>query len=523
MFIFIVFALIGCIEEVSVEDDLQELLDTIQIPTEVTGNLDLETSFNIDGNEVEAEWQTTASSVITKDGIVTVTLNDQNAILILKLTLGDKTLSKQFPIVVKGNDDYLLLYAVVQSQINFYDFELRESLILPTTYLQDDKIINAEWVSSNTAALSSSGTIYPSDEDVEVDLSLTLSINNIIREETFTFTVLRDPATEPVSWWHTVDVYSGQILNEALPPVTPQCFAGAIYRKVVSSKDYWLGIEAVVTVPEFLPDVERFDDSKQSYYLDNASVYMGGNANFESDIGLSWKIGYSDDQSKVLSRSGIAFRPFWRYITNKEPNCTNCFRNSNVNDFEYYYFPGDKIRMSVFTPEPGLLQMRIELLELTENVKYVNQRAKYNLGDDFNRVFTTEPFFSEGTGIVKTEFKRVNAIDQVSNEGKQTINTNSEVNDAIWHEVYLYREIDDDIYKVPLTKARSAAMTCPLGANINGDFSDAFKISYDGVNEDLGGEVISLKPNNGTGKLYNLAAIIVDYDLRKYYAVSNKK
>lgn len=43
-----------------------------------------------------------------------------------------------------------------------------------------------------------------------------------------------------------VPLYEGEIEGEILPPPPPACFLGAWYRKVVSSKDLWLGIEGVI-------------------------------------------------------------------------------------------------------------------------------------------------------------------------------------------------------------------------------------------------------------------------------------
>lgn len=502
----------------SVQENLELIMNSIEIPAELTEDLELPAHYSYEGIEADASWHSTASSVITSAGVVSITSYDQTATLVLTLSIGEVSVFKNFDVVVLGNVDYLLLYAVLHNQIDFGNGQVSENLVLPETYIQDNKVVEATWISSNEEFLEADGTIHPGQQSNQVTLYLKLTYNGVFREDSFTLTILPDPNSLPINWWHTVDVYTGAIVGEALDPSVPSCFHGAVYRKVVSSKDYWLGIEAVVTIPEFIPDVDRYDATKPSYFLDNASLYMGGNAYSESDVGLTWSIGYFNSESTSYTTSGIAFRPFWRYITSVEA-CTNnnCYRNANVNDFQFYYFPGDTIRMSVISPTPGYMQMRIELLSLTTNEHFVDARARYGLGDDFERVFVTNPFPSAGMGAAKAEFKRVNAIDQVANEGKPTLNTNSVVENSIWHEVYLYRMIDGVLYRVPMVDTRSASMTCPLGTNINGDFSNAYEISYEGVDQSLGGEVVTLNPNNGTGKLYNTEMIILNDQKRFAY------
>jgi len=500
---------VTAIQELSDEDILSMILDTIQIPQETSQNILLEDDFTVNDYTASATWRSTASSVISSSGEIVNNVANRSAVLVLTLTYNEEIISKNFSIIVLGNPNYLVLYVVFNTLIVLPTEAVSENMILPTEYLVDDKVVTAVWSSLDESIISSTGVIFMESFEQSVDLQVELSYNSVTETETFTVTVAQDPMTLPVNQWHLSPTYTGIIDNEASKPYTPTCFQGAIYRKVVSNRDYWLGIEATITLPEFIPDPERVDASRFSYYLDNASIYMGGNAYYESDVGLGWSIGHISAASPIVSSSGVAFRPFWRYITNTE-GCTNnnCYRNSNVNDYEFYYFPGDTIQMSVFSPTPGYMQLRIELLTETTNPDYAQKRADYGLTGDFNHLFVSDVFPSAGMGEMKAEFKRVNAIDQVSNEGKPTLNTNAQVNDAIWQEVYLYRRIDDLLYKVPFTENRSASMTCPLGSNVNGDFSDAFDISYEGVNKDLGGEVVTLNPNNGTGKLYNLVAYI---------------
>lgn len=494
-------------------DPLEEILKQIEIPSEVTNNLDLKNEYTYNGYTAKATWHSTDSSVISSDGKIVVDVEDRTATLQLKLTLDDRFVTKNFDIVVKGNTDLLLLYALYTNKLRLLPTTVTEDLEIFDTYEIDGKTVEAIWESSNPEVISPTGKVSRSSQDEIVTLTVTLKLGLATRVESFQIKVLQNEDTLPINNFHKAEVYLGTIPNEAPDPAIPQCFAGAIYRKVVSSRDSWIGIEAVITLGEFTPDEARFDTSKMSYYLDNASVYMGGNAQYESDIGLTWSVGYEGPNNYSVTKKGVAYRPFWRYITSMETGKReNIYKNAPASSFEFYYFPGDKIRMSVISPKPNYLQMRIELLELTTIPKYVAQRQKYNLGDNFNRVFITDPFPSEGMGLIKAEFKRVNAIDQVGNESKPTINTNAKVENAIWHEVYLYRKINDKLYKVPMTENRSASMICPLGKNQNGDFTNAFKISYNGVDISLGGEIVTLDPKNGTGKLYNTSVIIPKKD-----------
>lgn len=493
-------------ETMSKEEILAAAALQINIPSTIEADLNLPTKLYVGEEEVSASWHSTASKVIDSEGRITPNVADKTATLIVTLEYLGESTTLNFDVTVKGNEAFLVIYAVLNSLVEVPTKAITEDLNLPTEYTIDGKTVTAVWESSDTSSLSNSGVITLKNYPVFLELNLTLSYQGITQEEIYEVIVGQDPETLPVNSWHMAPVYTEVIADEAPDPSTPSCFPGAVYRKVVSSKDDWLGIEATITLPVFNPDPERFDDTKQNYYLDNASIYMGGHSYYESDVGIAWMIGHTDNVSATISRSGIAFRPFWRYITTQE-SCTNnnCYRNANVSDYEFYYYPGDTIQMRVFSSRPGYLQMRIELISLTTNPDYVNVRETYGLEAGFEKIFITPEFPSAGMGELKTEFKRVNAIDQVANEAKPTLNTNAEVLNAAWHEVYLYREIDGIIYKVPMTEERSASMFCPLGTNVNGDFSEAFIVSYEGVDKNLGGEVITLDPNNGTGRLYNLA------------------
>ena len=292
-----------------------------------------------------------------------------------------------------------------------------------------------------------------------------------------------------------VKVYRGEIENEIFPPSPPPCFSGAWYRKAFSSRDYWLGIEGLIELGEFFPDESRFNLDGKGRYMDNPSVYMGGNSSRESDAGLSLNIMYpTADTSYDLTPASpkLGYRPFWRYIyyeaediegnvTRREVNSWNVTHPKNLS---YYYFPGDVLRMSVYSPLPDYLQLRIEVVKPTEIPKYAKLRRGYGLPGNRPADFFSPCFYSKGHGYDKAEFKRVNAIDQYGNEGYKAQETKARVTPAVWREVYLYREIGGEVMKVPFHARRYGSMVCP----------DDRAITVSPCNPDLGGEIIEIHP-----------------------------
>ena len=304
-------------------------------------------------------------------------------------------------------------------------------------------------------------------------------------------------------------IYTEAIINESGAPIPPSCFQGAYYHKVFSSKDYWTGIEAEVTLP--MPDINRYettyndslDIDPNARNLDNPSVYMGGHAMTESDVGLSLKTSLFKNTSGVeaISVGSYAFRPFWRYITTHSydagsydrPNgrfysvsCSgsgttkNCIANWDFEDTQYYYLPGDKVRMIIYSPKPNWLQLQIELVEASTLPYSVGVRT-FN-GWKQPESFISPIFPSSGHGDMKAEFKRVNAIDQVANEGKPAKESTTIVRDAIWHNTYLYRKIDGVQYRVPMNLNRAAVMNCPLPSQFQSS----------GIDLLTGGETVSI-------------------------------
>ncbi|WAC39316.1 hypothetical protein [Pedobacter sp. SL55] len=99
------------------------------------------------------------------------------------------------------------------------------------------------------------------------------------------------------------------------------------------------------------------------------------------------------------------------------------------------------------------------LLIADKKVRFVVEGA----GKKFERDFTCDGYLLNAVG----EFKRVNAIDQVANEGKPVQATKTKVLNAEWKETSLFRLIKNEIVTVPFKKTRYTEMMCPAAVHFD--------------------------------------------------------
>lgn len=224
--------------------------------------------------------------------------------------------------------------------------------------------------------------------------------------------------------------------DEVRPPSSQSCFAGAYYRKVISSKDVWLGIGGTIILPQITFDENRKNPNKVSQYLDNPSIYLGGNmGSQETDIGLTWEV---VKENGVVSQERKAFRPFMRRTSHVSGQASD-YANAPAED-RYYWYPGEKVTISIQIVDDYKLKFIVEGEGKRFETDY--DCAGYKKGS-------------------KGEFKRVNAIDQVANEGKPVQTTATKVENGKWSESYLFRMYDGKVVKAPLHEGRFTDMRCP--------------------------------------------------------------
>lgn len=232
--------------------------------------------------------------------------------------------------------------------------------------------------------------------------------------------------------------------GEVVPAASIPCFPGAYYRKAVSSFDVWTGIAGLVKLGTPKVDENRLgEQTKQP--LDNFSVYMGGNAGGKSEVdaGLSWEFTLDENGKRSARRN--AFRPFWRTKT----------WNSAPDEKQFYFYPGETVQMAVLVAGPNKLRLVIS--------------------DGKSKTFQTE-FDAEGFAPnIPRQFKRVNAIDQVANEGKPVQPTRAEIIGAEWLNTVLLRGAGADAKQIPLDKTRYTDMRCANESHIVVTTTDAAK------------------------------------------------
>jgi hypothetical protein len=249
--------------------------------------------------------------------------------------------------------------------------------------------------------------------------------------------------------------------HELRPDKRKPCFNGAYYRKAVSSKDLWLGIGGTVVLPKITFDTLRRNKRNPGEFLDNPSVYMGGNMNEqETDVGLTWAV--VKDEKGNISTERKAFRPFFRRTSYPQTGQKDIWQNAPAQK-EFYWYPGQEVKMSLQIVAKGRLRFIVE-----------------GAGKHYEAEFESDGYTMKDPG----EFKRVNAIDQVGNEGKAAQPTRTRVENSIWKETHLFRSVGGKLVRASMHQYRFTDMRCP-------DVK-YFNVRADKKQQRIGAETISI-------------------------------
>jgi hypothetical protein len=144
-----------------------------------------------------------------------------------------------------------------------------------------------------------------------------------------------------------------------------------------------------------------------------------------------------------------AFRPFWRTKN----------WNSAPPKKEFYFYPGELVQMAVLVAAPKKLRLII-----------TDGKTK-----TFQQDFDAEGFVA---GLPR-QFKRVNAIDQVGNEGKPAQPTKAEIIGSEWLQTILLRGEGQTAQQLPMSSGRFTDMRC--GVSISTVAKVAKKLIFSAV------------------------------------------
>jgi hypothetical protein len=170
---------------------------------------------------------------------------------------------------------------------------------------------------------------------------------------------------------------------------------------------------------------------------------------------MTWEV--VKDEAGNVSKDRKAFRPFLRRTSHKSGQ-VSIYKNAPAEN-RYYWYPGDTILISVQLVESGKLKFKVD-----------------GKGKSYEEVFDCAGY----TYTNKAQYKRVNAIDQVANEGKPVQTTKAKALGAKWLNTSLIRYYKSEAIQVPMHTGRFTDMRCPIASNfLISQGSDGFSESID--------------------------------------------
>ena len=242
-------------------------------------------------------------------------------------------------------------------------------------------------------------------------------------------------------------------------PNRQACFQGAWYFKALSKRARWLGIEATVRLPEFFFDDDRKETVTHNAktinrHLDTPSVYFGGSADDETDIGFGYFRGLRDGE---ISGDKFTFRPFWRTIYTENGKKVNRYLGTPIEDTSHYYYPGDTVKVKLVSEKEDELSFSVELIEKTTIKPYAQYRQTIGKTADLLVPGIKAP----GNQTRPSEYKFVHAIDQYHNEGKPTQMTRAYTKGCRFEDIALFFEQNGMLKKELNTDDLFVHMMCP--------------------------------------------------------------
>lgn len=158
---------------------VDEVLDSISIPTEVSSNIDLPNLIN----GLAINWSTSDKQIITNQGIVTQYEENMEVTLKASVSYSGIYKNKSFVVTVLANPTYKLINEALKN-INIPS-ETYDNIVLPN----EVSGINITWKSTSSNVLSNTGVVNRTSVDKIVTLTATCKYEDVTYDKYYDVTV----------------------------------------------------------------------------------------------------------------------------------------------------------------------------------------------------------------------------------------------------------------------------------------------------------------------------------------------
>ena len=207
--IAIVLILSGC-AKVDAEDVLARFKESFFLPEIIDDDYPLEKSFVFEGHTIIAQWESTHENVMSCNGIIQKSFEDQSLELTVTFSLDTKTTTKNFSITVSAFTHQERI-AHIQSSITVPE-STNHDITLPTNVHG----VMISWSSTHPLILSASGKYTESESDTLVSLTGLFFYEGEFATEVFEVLVLAPTAQQRVQTvWDELSIPS--VISSSLP------------------------------------------------------------------------------------------------------------------------------------------------------------------------------------------------------------------------------------------------------------------------------------------------------------------
>lgn len=158
--------------------NMSNYLNFLDIEKEYDSDISLPLSYNDGNNIYNISWQSSNISIVSNDGKITQTLEDNTINLTAIMTIDNVQIEKTYTVIIKKADKNVIFSNIIN--VIHIPAIIRSSITLPTQFFND---LTGEWISSDSSFLSNEGQLKYNQLDIK-NITLTLKIN--IKGETMT-------------------------------------------------------------------------------------------------------------------------------------------------------------------------------------------------------------------------------------------------------------------------------------------------------------------------------------------------